>query len=369
MTISLAPFSRLPGLGWLLVFCCASLAVPEQLPAQEVTIRAQVAATESDVDHALQDTLNLRVRAAAGLQGDQVAPWARIDRDRLGAVLRALGFYDANVHLAVDRRSASPPDANASQDRERLSGAGELKITFEPIPGPRYRIRSIRMLEAPNGADRPLADGEAEMFDRLRGKPASANVLARFEAEWLVRQRESGHVFASVAVRKVSPDRSSHNVDVTLTVDEGPQARLGQVQFIGLRRVSPQSLEQYTPFQVGDPYRPAQVDRLRTNLRSLPFFQSVRVEPANALDASGLLPLRVTVVEKPPEAQRLMLSGSIGFVVVGLAAAMLALAELAAASAIPLWQRYGSKVTLGIWILLITSALLALQRLLYLGDV
>jgi outer membrane translocation and assembly module TamA len=367
MTASIAPFSRVPRFGWALALCWTCLIVPAQLRAQEVTIRADVAPTGSSIDAALQDSLNLPVREAAGLQGDQVAAWAQIDRDRLSAVLRALGFYDASVHLTVDRAAAFEPDA--SRDRERSADTGGLRLIFDPIAGSRYRIRSVRMVDARNGEPRALAPGEAEMLDRLRDEPASADVLARFEAAWLQRQREAGHVFASVARRDVSPDPSSHTVEATLAVNQGPQARFGAVQFIGLRRISPQSLEQYAPFRVGDPYQPAQVDRLRTSLRSLPFFQSVRVEPATSLDASGLLPLRATVVEKPPEAQRLMLSGSIGIVVLGLAAVLLALAELATAGAGPSWQRHRSKITVGVWILVVTSALLALQRLLYLGDV
>jgi translocation and assembly module TamA len=334
-----------------------------------VTIRADVAPTGSSVDAALQASLNLPVRQTAGLRGDQVAAWARIDRDRLSAILRALGFYDSSVHLAVDRAAAFEPNADASRDRERAADTVGLRLTFESTPGPLYRIRSVRMVDARNGEPRALAPGEAEMLDLLRDEPASADVLARFEAAWLQRQREAGHVFASVARRDISPDPSSRTVEATLAVNQGPQARFGAVQFIGLRRISPESLEQYAPFRVGDPYQPAQVDRLRTNLRGLPFFQSVRVEPASSLDASGLLPLRATVVEKPPEAQRLMLSGSIGIAVLGFAAALLALAEVATAGAGPSWQRHRSKITVGIWILVVTSALLALQRLLYLGDV
>lgn len=358
MTTSIAPFSRVSRFGWLRALCWVCLIVPAPLCAQEVTIRADVAPTGGSIDAALQDSLNLPVRQAAGLRGDQVAAWAQIDRDRLNAVLRAKGFYSASVHLTVDRAAALKPNTDTDG----------LRLIFDPVTGPLYRIRSVRMVDARNGEPRALAPGEAELLDGLRGEPASADVLARFEATWLQRQREAGRAFAWVARRDILPDASSRTVEATLAVNQGPEVRFGRIQFTGLRRISPQSLEPYAPFRVGDPYRPAQVDLLRTNLRSLPFFQWVRVEPATSLDALGLLPLRVTVVEKPPEAQRLMLSGSIGIAVLGLAAVLLALAELATAGAGPSWQRHRSKITVGIWILVATSALLALQRLLYLGD-
>ena len=355
-------------LAWLVAFGCASLAIPGRILAQEVTIRATVPKSGSEVDAALQSSLNLSVRAAAGLQADQVVPWADIERDRLEAVLRAFGFYEGNVHIVVDRHSEIPREANALAKAERSSDSAPIQLSFVPAPGPLYRIRSVRIVEARNGEARHPIDGEAEMLDRIRDKPASAEMLAQLETEWLQREQEAGRAFATVASRSIFPDASPRVVDVTLFVQEGPQSRLGSVRFQGLQRVDRQSLAQYVQFQPGDPYRPEQINRLRTTLRSLPFFQSVRVDLANALDASGLLPVTVAVVEKPPEIQRLMLSGLVGTAVLGLTAMMVAVSLLAAAGAVPFWQRYGRQFRAATWIFLLTSALLALQRLLYLGN-
>ena len=354
--------------GWLVAFGCASLGLPGHLLAQEVTIRATVARSGSEADAALQNSLNLAVRATAGLQADQVVPWADIERERLNAVLRAFGFYEGNVHIVVDRHSESPREANASAKDERSADNARIQLSFVPTLGPRYRIRSVRVLEARDGEARHPIDGEAEMLDRIRDKPASAEMLAQFETEWLRREQEAGRAFATVARRSTSPDASSRGVDVTLFVQEGPQTRLGPVRFEGLQRIDRQSLAQYVQFQPGDPYRPEQINRLRATLGSLPFFQSVRVDLANALDVSGLLPVAVTVVEKPPAMQRLLLSGLVGTVVLGLTAMMVAASLLAGAGAVPSWQRYGRQLSAATWIFLLASALLALQRLLYLGD-
>jgi hypothetical protein len=47
---------------------------------------------------------------------------------------------------------------------------------------------------------------------------------------------------------------------------------------------------------------------------------------------------------------------------------MVAVCLLAAAGAVPFWQRYGRQFRAATWIFLLTSGLLALQRLLYLGN-
>src|SRR5262249_32644726 len=157
--------------------------------------------------------------------------------------------------------------------------------------------------------------------------------LAKIESAWLWRQREAGRALAAAVTRSVSPHADSHAVDVTLGVDEGPQVKLGPVRFEGLQRIDPDSLEQYVPFRSGHPYQPAFIEHVRTALQHLPFFQSVRVDLARAPDVSGLLPVTITVVEKPPGTQRLFLSGLMGTIVFGLSAAMLVLSQLAGASA------------------------------------
>src|SRR5882724_7052038 len=357
-----------PVLCWLVAFGCASLALPGHVLAQQVTIRATVATSGSEADAALQNSLNLSVRATAGLQADQVAPWADIERERLNAVLRAFGFYEGNVHIIIDRHSEFPREANASTKADKPSDDAQIQLSFVPALGPLYRIRSVRIVEARNGETRHPIDGEAEMLARIKDKPASAEVLAQLETEWLQREQETGHAFATVARRSISPDASSRGVDVTLFVQEGLQSRLGSVRFQGLQRIDRQSLAQYVQFQPGDPYRPEQINRLRATLKSLPFFQSVRVDLANAPDVSGLLPVAVTVVERPPEMQRLMLSGLVGTVVLALTAMMVAASLLAGAGAASSWQRCTRQLSAATWIFLLASALLALQRLLYLGD-
>src|SRR5215470_3063059 len=206
----------LPRLSWLVALGCACFAVPGNAFAQQPAVRATVAQSGNEVDAALQNSLNLSVRAIAGLQTDKVTPWARIDRDRLNAVLRAFGFYEGNVHIVVDRHSEFPREANGPTEAKRALDEARIQLSFVPVLGPLYRVRSVRIVEAGNGEARTPADGEAEMLERMRGERATAERLAQLEAEWLERQRNAGRAFAIVTNRKVSPDASSHRLDVTL---------------------------------------------------------------------------------------------------------------------------------------------------------
>jgi len=357
-------------LGWLLAFGCAWLATPGPIQAQERTIAVAVAGHGSDIDSALQNSLNLSTAASQDWQPSRAIDQIRVDRDRLNALLRAFGLYEGRIDVLVNDRPLSLDRPDASLALQGAFSEGSIRVLFVPMFGPVYRIRSVRVT-AGTGLDaetRTLSDAESGLPEQIDGRLAMAETMARIEATWLLREKEMGHALAAVVTRTVSPDADSHAVDVTLSVDDGPEVKLGPVQFKGLQRIDPDSLEQYVPFHSGDAYRPALIDRLRTALQHLPFFQSVRVDLATAPDASGRLPVTITVVEKPPGTRQLLLSGLMGAVIFGLSAAMLALSQLAAAAGRGFWERYGHRVRAATWILLIASALLGLQRLLYLGN-
>jgi outer membrane translocation and assembly module TamA len=339
------------------------------LRAQERTIAATVAGHGSDIDSALQNSLNLSA-APDGSDPDRAIEQVRADRERLNAVLRAFGLYEGRIDVLVNGRVLPVDRPEAAATLRAAFDEGKVHIVFVPTFGPAYRIRSIRVAEGrePNAETRTLSDDESGLSEQISGRIAMAETMARVEATWLLRLKETGHGLAAVVARTASPDANSHSVDVTLAVDEGPEVRLGRVRFQGLQRIDPDSLEQYVPFRSGDSYRPALIDRLRTTLRHLPFFQSVRVDLATALDGSGQLPVTVTVVEKPPGSRQLLLSGLMGAAIFGLSAAMLAFSQLAAAGGFGFWERHGRRLKAATWIFLIASALLGLQRLLYLGN-
>lgn len=362
----LSPPQMLPKLGWLLVLGWACSICPQPLRAQE-GVTAAISGHGSDIDSALQSSLNLSA-SAPSQSGKPTIEQVRRDRDRLNAVLRAFGLYEGRIDILVNGRPVAIDRPDAATALQAAFAEPLVHILFVPTFGPVYRVRSVQVMTGPNGETRTLSDSESGLSEQISGRLAMAETMARIEAAWLQQQRETGHALAAVIARTVALHAESHSVDVTLAVEKGPQAKLGSVRFAGLQRIEPDSLDQYVPFRPGDLYRPALIDRLRGTLQHLPFFQSVRVDLATALDDSGLLPVTVTVIERPPAARQLFLSGLMGTVVFGLSAAMVALTQLAAAGAPRFWDRHGRRINTATWVLLLASALLGLQRLLYLAN-
>jgi len=121
------------------------------------------------------------------------------------------------------------------------------------------------------------------------------------------------------------------------------------------------------PFQPGEPYQPALIDQFRTILQQLDLFQSVNIE-LEAPDSSGVLPVTVIAVEKPPRQLHLPLLSSLGGGILGLTAAMLAAYLLAGAAGASALQRYRANFRAIGQALLIVSAAIILQRVLYLAN-
>lgn len=156
-------------------------------------------------------------------------------------------------------------------------------------------------------------------------------------------------------------------VDVTLVASDGPQLSLGGVRFDGLRRLDAHLLQRYVPFRPGDPYQPELIDQLSAILQQLDLFQSVHIE-LEAPDSSGVLPVTVVATEKPPRTEHLPLLGSLGGGVLGLTAAMLAAYLFAGAAGASTLQPYHPYLRAICHSLLIVSAAIIVQRVLFLAN-
>lgn len=374
MTRSLAPFA-------LQLLCCliglagTNLAVPDASCAQAVT-KVGIATHLDDVDTplaaeikaALRDTVNAPGIVNADMSYRETIDLMRVNRDRLYSVLRAFGFYGGYVGVLVNGQSLFDERTDRAPSQPVAKSSRVSNVIFTVNSGPRYSIRSVDILWIGRVADRGVSPAESALPGDLTGQPATAQTLAGLEAGWLSRRREGGYGLAAVLLRAVLPDKAgARMVDVTLVVSDGPQLRLGGVRFDGLRQLDARLLQRYVPFQPGEPYQPALIDQFRTILQQLDLFQSVNIE-LEAPDSSGVLPVTVIAVEKPPRQLHLPLLSSLGGGILGLTAAMLAAYLLAGAAGASALQRYRANLRAIGQALLIVSAAIILQRVLYLAN-
>jgi translocation and assembly module TamA len=204
---------------------------------------------------------------------------ATADHKRILELLESEGYYDAVVEHEIDATVAP------TRVRVRIDA------------GPQYSIApcEARLI----GLDDPPTElaSAIERFVRLDGKPAQAKRVLDSEATLLGDIEAAGFPLVRILERRFVADHATRTLAVMLDVAPGPQARFGPVEVVGLEQVSATFVRNRLPWQDGDLYDPAAVEKGRRELGTTGLFAHVSIRHADALDTSGKLPLTVTVSE------------------------------------------------------------------------
>lgn len=206
------------------------------------------------------------------------------DLERFAVAAHSLGYYDA-VFVAEIRPGA---DAGAP---------AEVVVTGDP--GQRYTIASVD-IRAAGDRSRPLGiDLPRERVELGPGAPARAADVIAAEASVLRLLHERGHPLAVTGDRTVLIDRDAKTMAVTLRFDPGPEARFGPVTVQGAETVDPTFVLRRLPWQYGAIADIRKIEEGRRAISATGVFDSAGVRFADAVDAEGLLPVEVTVRERP----------------------------------------------------------------------
>jgi translocation and assembly module TamA len=219
------------------------------------------------------------------------------DGDRILAALYTEGRYAGKVTIKVAGRSPEDPTAFDAVNAARR--AGPVPVTVLVEPGPEFRFGSVRVLDA--AGRRPLPDAPRPQQMRLvTGETARVTAIAGAERVIVNSLRDRGNAFARIADRDVVADHATKTLHVTFLVQEGPAARFGTFTVSGTQQLKLGFVEERIDIRPGEPYSPARLARLRKRLTEYEGIASVRLREADALDASGQLPIYVEVTEREP---------------------------------------------------------------------
>ena len=248
--------------------------------------------------------LRERFDAASSLHQDagkpanvaQIDRRARADADLLGDLLRAYGYYDAEVDTRIGAQAVP------------VTGAPRLQVTLAATPGPPYSFASIALpgLSA-TGAD---AAALTKAFGVHDGDPVDADTLNAGIAALKTALGARGYAFATVADPNIEIDHATHRATLSLAVDPGRQMRFGAFHLIGAKHVfGPKHVQLISRLHPGDRYNAALIEDLRRALIQTGLVSVAQVTPIRTADPQ-VFDLDVHLEAAPPRT----VSASFGYV-------------------------------------------------------
>jgi len=132
------------------------------------------------------------------------------------------------------------------------------------------------------------------------GDPARAADILAAQARIVDYFRAQSRPFAKVTGQNPVVTHPAQVMDISLTVDPGPRAGIGEITVRGAENVDPAVVRSFIYTEPGDPYSPAALASMRKSILNVEALSSVRIREGETLDAYGNLPLFVDITERQP---------------------------------------------------------------------
>lgn len=217
------------------------------------------------------------------------------DLDRFETAARSLGYYDAKFRAEIQPGAAGddPPVVVVSSE-----------------PGVVYTVGTVEIRAIDDAAPALGIDLPRKRIGLVPGTPAHAADVVSAEATVLRLLQEQGHPLATIGRRTVLIDRDAKTMQVTLRVDPGPSARFGPVKVVGAETVDPTFVLRRLPWRFGETADIRKVEAGRRALTATGVFETAGIQFDKAVGSEGLIPVTVTVTERPPRSIGAGLSAS-----------------------------------------------------------
>ena len=252
---------------------------------------------DAALDAAVKDSatlITLKDKAAVG--GFALTQRARDDEARFQTALRAYGYYAGTITVTVNAVPLDDPGLPDTIDRAPAAPPVPVAVIIDP--GPVFRLGQVTVTG-------PLPPGFRPTLSIAQGEPANASKVLAARDQLLSALREASYPLATVTLPDALLRRDQRTIDVAFLVNTGPRAELGAIRFAGLRDMSEAFMRRRLLLAPGQPFSPSGIEKAREDLLALGVFASVRVVPAEQLDAQGDLPLQVDVEEQKRHAVEL----------------------------------------------------------------
>ena len=236
-----------------------------------------------NVTRALKDSSELLLlieRPPASLNGLRY----RIKQDlpNLLKTLRSFSYYDAEINYEI------------------LEGEKKAIVSLYIHPGQRYELASYQIFhgDCKELLTLPCCNPICpEQLGLTIGSPADSVSIVRAEKLLLSELGRCGHPLASIDQRRVLVDVSEKKIDASVCVQEGPLARFGHVNLIGLKSVSPRFIERKIAWEEGQVFNSDLISETEKRIMKSDLFNSILISYDDSLNEKGELNMNIRLSE------------------------------------------------------------------------
>ena len=279
-----APLDAMPDLGvaWPELKASDTAPPPQAAPA---TPKREAKGRKADVSGDIRYTVQVEGLAAIGdaedllhdfrqqsaLQAEhkdpanaaQIGRRASADAELLTELLRAQGYYDADVEPRTEK------------------AGNELHVVLTADPGAQYRFAAVDL----PGIDAagPDAARLRDIFGVKAGDPVIASDVIAGGVALTQALGEQGFAEAKVGEQDIEVNHQTHLASLTLPVSPGPMARFGTIHVSGRPPFSAHHVAIIARFRRGDPFKRSKLDDLRRALIATTLIANadIRTVPVN----------------------------------------------------------------------------------------
>lgn len=213
----------------------------------------------------------------------QLARRARDDAQLLDTILRAQGYFDADVTTDISARD------------------GRLVVTLTTDPGPIYRFGSVTAPGLGSAAGGGLAIKPSDAVN--------ADTVIAAEQDIRLKLLNQGYPFAKVTEPDIVVDHETREATLSLSVDPGGKRDFGAIRVTNADApFGPRHVQTIARFRPGQTYDQSLVDDLKRAIIATGLASTVRVEPLES-SAPGTVDMATTIEPAPPRT----VAGEIGY--------------------------------------------------------
>ena len=258
-----------------------------------VVQKVEIRGLDEAMAHNVELALSLVQAEGREVSGRRMASLVREAEEETREALQPFGYYSPQIEV------------------ERNRDTGVVVITV--IPGEPVRVRDSNVvLQGEANDDEDMRDALGE-FEPDPGEVFDSTLYDTSKALVSGRLAERGYFDAEIEQHRVEVTRAEHAADIDLRWTSGARYEMGAVDFTQAPEtiIRPQLLEKLVSWDVGEPYRQANIDRLRKSLTSLDYFSRIAIVPhPDQAAPGGEVPVSVTLAPATFTASRQRVRGA-----------------------------------------------------------